>query len=109
MKELITRVLHTETNQYLSLFKEDNEYYLLNKDTVIETNIDALTYLTQYRHYKGGLYFTLFTDNIISNHDTGELFVVYTDKKNIYARPYDMFHDNLVYHGENKKRFEKIK
>lgn len=109
MKELITKVLHTETNECLSLYKENEEYFLINQSTNITIDIDMSNGLSHYRHYKGGLYVTLYTDNIVLNHDTGELFVVYTDGNKVYARPYDMFHDSLIYKGENVKRFEKIK
>lgn len=109
MKELITKVLHTETNEYLSLYKDNEEYFLLNKETNKEIKIDMSKGLSLYKHYKGGLYVTLFSDTIISNHDSGELFVIYTDGEKIYARPYDMFHDNLIYNEKNVKRFEKVK
>jgi hypothetical protein len=89
-----------------------------------------------FRHYKGGIYEvigvatnaiyffrerdtlkafhtereTFININVVGNQMfASEHLVVYRDEKgNVWARPYDMFHDSLEYEGQVVKRFEKI-
>lgn len=62
----------------------------------------------KYKHYKGGLYEVLF-DAIHT--ETEERLVIYKSLKDgqIWARPYEMFFENVEYKGKIMPRFEKIK
>lgn len=62
----------------------------------------------KYRHYKGGLYEVLF---VAIHTETKERLVIYESLKDgqIWARPYEMFFENVEYKGKIMPRFEKIK
>ncbi|GFN31342.1 DUF1653 domain-containing protein [Paenibacillus xylaniclasticus] len=62
--------------------------------------------MTMYQHYKGGIYEVLF---IATHSETGEKLVIYKNQKDeTYARPYDMFFENVVINGVTVPRFKQI-
>lgn len=63
--------------------------------------------MKKYKHFKGEIY-TLICIAIHS--ETEEKLVVYQDEEgNGYARPYDMFFDEVEKNGKTVPRFEEIK
>ncbi|MEG0385661.1 MAG: DUF1653 domain-containing protein [Solibacillus sp.] len=59
----------------------------------------------QYKHYKGNIY-TIIT---IGKHtETNEELVVYTDEKEVWVRPAEMFFGVIIMDGIEIQRFEKI-
>lgn len=62
--------------------------------------------MTMYQHYKGGIYEVLFN---ATHSETGEKLVIYKNQKEeTYARPYDMFFENVVINGIQIPRFKQI-
>ncbi|MBR0592074.1 DUF1653 domain-containing protein [Bacillus pumilus sxm20-2] len=60
----------------------------------------------KFQHYKGGIY-EIVTYAIHT--ETQEKLVIYSDESNnTYARPYDMFFENIIYNGKEIPRFKKI-
>ncbi|MER1959157.1 MAG: DUF1653 domain-containing protein [Solibacillus sp.] len=59
----------------------------------------------QYKHYKGNVY-TIITIGIHS--ETKEEMVVYTDDKEVWIRPSEMFFGVIIVDGVEIRRFEKI-
>ena len=64
--------------------------------------------MSKYQHYKGGIY-TLIDPSVLHT-ETGEFLVIYkTSKGATYARPKDMFFNNVLVDGENVPRFKELK
>jgi hypothetical protein len=63
--------------------------------------------MEKYRHYKGHIYQYLYT---ATHTETAEKLVIYqSEEGKVYARPYDMFFENVeLEDGIIKPRFEKI-
>lgn len=62
----------------------------------------------KYRHYKGGEYEVI---DEAKHTETGERLVVYRqtdDPTKLWARPYDMFFEDVVIKGIKTPRFQKI-
>jgi hypothetical protein len=60
----------------------------------------------KYRHYKGGIYDVL----ALGLHtETEELLVMYADsEKRIWARPYVLFIERIMFYNKEQKRFEYV-
>lgn len=61
-----------------------------------------------YRHYKGALYFVLYTG---THTETMEKLVIYVSAKDaskVWVRPYSMFIENVEVDGQQIPRFIKI-
>jgi len=64
--------------------------------------------MTKYQHYKGGIY-TLIDPSVLHT-ETGEFLVVYQNSKGAtFARPRDMFFDEVEVDGVMVPRFKEIK
>lgn len=62
--------------------------------------------LKQYKHYKGSICLLL---HIAEHSETGESLVIYANAQGkIYARPLDMFFENVVIDGKEIPRFKLI-
>lgn len=62
--------------------------------------------MTLYKHYKGGIYEYLYT---ATHSETEEQLVIYKNhEKRIFARPYDMFFENVIVDGKEVPRFAKM-
>jgi hypothetical protein len=62
----------------------------------------------RYQHYKGGVYKLLSTS--VLHTETYERLAVYENEKGeVFARPYDMFFENVVVDGKKVPRFKEIK
>lgn len=61
--------------------------------------------MTMYRHHKGGVYELLF---IATHSETAEKLVIYRNAEGTFARPYDMFFENIIKDGKMVPRFKKI-
>lgn len=62
--------------------------------------------MTKYQHYKGGIYQLL---TIAKHSETGEKLVIYQNSEGkVFARPYDMFFENVLVNGEMVPRFKEI-
>lgn len=62
--------------------------------------------MKQYRHHKGGIYEFLY---IAIHSETEEKLVIYRNSEGvIYARPYDMFFENVTINGVVMPRFTEI-
>lgn len=63
--------------------------------------------MTIYKHYKGGLYTFVC---IASHSETDEQLVIYKNEEGrVFARPYEMFFDQVKAEGKSVPRFEEIK
>ena len=62
--------------------------------------------MTKYQHYKGGIY-TLIT---FAHHtETGDDLVIYHNERGeVFARPHDMFFEDVVVDGDRVLRFREI-
>lgn len=68
------------------------------------TKMTHLNKLNEYKHYKGGIYYSLKTVLL-----SGEEFMLYVDtKENYWLRPLDMFFEDGVFEGKFQPRFRKI-
>ena len=64
--------------------------------------------MTKYQHYKGGIY-TLVDPSVLHT-ETGEFLVVYQNSKGAtFARPRDMFFDEVEVDGVMVPRFKEIR
>jgi hypothetical protein len=62
--------------------------------------------MQKYRHFKGNEYEFIC---IAFHSETDEKLVIYKDDLgNVFARPYDMFFDNVEHEGKIVPRFQKI-
>jgi hypothetical protein len=60
----------------------------------------------EFKHYKGKIYWL---NNIATHTETEEKFAIYTDKDgNVWARPLEMFHENVKHNGKTMKRFQLV-
>lgn len=67
---------------------------------------DIILYSGIYRHYKGGLYYVT---GVGQHTETEEYLVFYKDGKGIpWARPLEMFVEQVEYEGKMVPRFEPI-
>jgi hypothetical protein len=63
--------------------------------------------LKKYRHYKGTIYELVC---IAIHSETDEKLVVYKNEEGeTFARPYDMFFENVAVDGKSLPRFEEVK
>lgn len=58
-----------------------------------------------YQHYKGGYYKELYE---AKHSETGEYMVIYTDGREVWARPYAMFHGYAQVDGKSVRRFRPV-
>lgn len=61
-----------------------------------------------YQHYKGAYYLALFT---ATHSETGEELVIYyniENKEKVWARPKDMFFEDVKVDGEKVPRFKEV-
>jgi len=64
--------------------------------------------MTKYQHYKGGIY-TLIDPSVLHT-ETGEFLVVYQNQRGAtFARPRDMFFEEVEVDGVMVPRFKEIK
>ncbi len=62
--------------------------------------------MTMYQHHKGGVYEFLF---IAIHSESNEKLVIYkNDQGQIFARPFNMFFENIIKDGQEVPRFKKI-
>ncbi|MFC4401954.1 DUF1653 domain-containing protein [Gracilibacillus xinjiangensis] len=62
--------------------------------------------MTMYKHYKGGLYQFLF---VATHSETEEQLVIYkNEEQRVFARPYEMFFENVIVEGKEEPRFKKL-
>jgi hypothetical protein len=62
--------------------------------------------MKMYRHFKGALYELIC---VATHSETEEKLVVYKNKEGeIFARPYNMFYDEVEYEGKTIPRFSPI-
>ena len=63
--------------------------------------------LGKYKHYKGGIYEVL---SVATHSENKEVLVIYKlDKENtVWARPLEMFFDNVTHNGKSTPRFQKL-
>ncbi|PED86679.1 hypothetical protein CON43_22625 [Bacillus cereus] len=60
-----------------------------------------------YKHYKGNIYELLF---IATHSETEEKLVIYKNEEGqVFARPYDMFFEEVEVNGESVPRFKEVK
>ena len=64
--------------------------------------------MSKYQHYKGGIY-ELLADSVYHSETLEHLAVYQDDKGIIFARPRDMFFENVFVDGENVPRFKELK
>jgi len=63
--------------------------------------------MTKYQHYKGGIYTLLSTS--VYHTETNERLAVYENSKGeVFARPYDMFFEEVEVDGAMVPRFREI-
>lgn len=64
--------------------------------------------MSKYQHYRGGIYKLLSTS--VYHTETNERLAVYEDSKGkVFARPYNMFFENVSVDGVEVPRFKEIK
>ena len=62
--------------------------------------------MVKYKHYKGAIYEFICK---ATHSETNEALAIYKNEKNeIFARPYDMFMEDIVVNGETVPRFKKM-
>ncbi len=62
--------------------------------------------MTKYKHFKGAIYEKLHT---ATHSETEEQLVIYKDPTGrVFARPYDMFFEEVEVDGEMVPRFSKL-
>lgn len=60
-----------------------------------------------YKHYKGGVYEFLY---IAIHSETQEKLVIYRNSEgSVFARPYDMFFEDVVINNKSTPRFSELK
>ncbi|MCY9204340.1 DUF1653 domain-containing protein [Bacillus atrophaeus] len=60
----------------------------------------------KFQHYKGGIYELI---TYATHTETNEKLVIYSDEyNNVYARPYNMFFENVIVDGKEIPRFKKL-
>jgi len=64
--------------------------------------------MDRYRHYKGGIY-ELLSISVLHTETNERLAVYQNTEGNVFARPYDMFLQNIMVDGKEVPRFKKIK
>jgi len=109
---IVVNVLHTEKEEYMQLYYRGNK-----QGFFIESNIEVenVKYDVQqiktgvlYRHYKGDTYRVLFKGvlDVVEN----EKVVVYRREKDrlLFARPQEMFYEQVEVNGERQDRFKRI-
>jgi hypothetical protein len=63
--------------------------------------------MKKYRHYKGGEYELMC---VATHSETDEKLVIYKNNKGeIFARPFDMFFEQIEYQGSIVPRFREIR
>ena len=86
---------------------KDNIFYDLVVTVKDNPEKRVLSIGSYYKHYRGGIYVVLNT--AMHTEDEVEL-VIYKDRKNnVWARPLEMFLDEVEYKGEIVKRFTQVK
>lgn len=102
------QILENESGEALKEVElKENVFYDLVVSLKYEQKKDVVSKGSYYRHYKGGIYVILNT--AIHTEDEVEL-VIYADQKgNIWARPLEMFIDELEFEGRIVKRFSRMK
>ncbi|WP_366561786.1 DUF1653 domain-containing protein [Bacillus velezensis] len=60
----------------------------------------------KFQHYKGGIYELI---TYATHTETNEKLVIYSDdSNNVYARPYNMFFEDVIVDGKEIPRFKKL-
>ena len=112
------KIIERDSKKFIQVFEE--EYGESVKEVELKEDVfyDLVISVTEqeeekkvskgsyYRHYKGGLYVVL--NKAMHTEDAIELVIYKDQKENIWARPLEMFMDELEYEGKIVKRFTKL-
>lgn len=109
-KTFIDRALHSETLEELNLYEiEEGKYAIMPNELDAMASIDDMLpsktiILGEYMHFKGGLYTVIGIAKSLA--DNSEFVVYENSNGEAWARPYDMFNDEVEHEGKVVKRFE---